>query len=71
MVVHSIKLALELLNVEWEHTTFSLYNPIEQWFFLLKPRIKLFYKNWLYHATVDSTQPWIECFVSMYHFTRS
>ena len=64
------KPALERLNVEWEHVTFGLRNPIEQWFFILKHRIKSFYRNWPYHATVDSTQQWIDCFVSMYHFTR-
>jgi transposase-like protein len=62
--------ALERLKVEWEHVTFGLRNPIEQWFFLLKHRIKLFYRNWPYNATVNSTQQWIDCFVSMYHFTR-
>jgi transposase-like protein len=64
------KPALERLNVQWEHVTFGLRNPIEQWFFLLKHRIKSFYRNWPYHATVDSTQQWINCFVSMYHCTR-
>ena len=64
------KPALNRLNVEWEHVTFGPRNPIEQWFSLLKHRIKLFYRNWLYNATVDSTQQWIDCFVSMYHFTR-
>ena len=64
------KPALNRLGVKWEHITFGLRNPIEQWFFLLKHRIKLFYRNWPYNATVDSTQQWIDCFVSMYHFTR-
>ena len=64
------KPALERLNVDWEHVTFGLRNPIEQWFFLLKHRIQLFYRNWPYHATVRSTQHWINCYVSMYHFTR-
>ena len=63
--------ALQRLKVEWEHVTFGSRNPIEQWFFLLKHRIKLFYRNWPFNATVDSTQQWIDCFVSMYHFTRS
>jgi len=58
------------INVEWEHVTFGLRNPIEQWFFILKHRIKRFYRNWPYNATVDSTQQWMNCFVSMYHFTR-
>ena len=64
------KPALNRLNVEWEHVTFGLRNPVEQWFFLLKHRIKLFYRNWPYKANVDSTQQWIDCFVSMYHLTR-
>jgi transposase-like protein len=64
------KPALKRLNVEWEHVTFGLRNPIEQWFFILKHRIKSFYRNWPFHATVGSTQQWIDCFVSMYHFTR-
>jgi len=64
------KPALERSNVEWKHVTFGLRNPIEQWFFLLKHRIKRFYRNWPHNATVDSTQQWIDCFVSMYHFTR-
>ena len=64
------KPALKRLGVEWEHITFGLRNPIEQWFFILKHRIKRFYRNWPYNATVDSTQQWIESFVSMYHFTR-
>jgi len=64
------KPALNRLDVEWEHVTFGLRNPIEQWFFILKHRIKRFYRNWPYNATVDSTQQWMNCFVSMYHFTR-
>jgi len=62
--------ALERLKVEWEHVTFGLRNPIEQWFFLFKHRIKRFYRNWPYNATVDSTQQWIDCFVSLYNLTR-
>ena len=65
------KLALNRLNIDWEHITFGLRNPIEQWFFLLKHRIKIFYRNWLYHTTVGSSQQWVNCFVSMYQFTRS
>ena len=64
------KPALKRLGVEWEHITFGLRNPIEQWFFILKHSIKRFYRNWPNNATVDSTQQWIESFVSMYHFTR-
>lgn len=44
------KPALERRYFEWGHIIFGLRNPIEQWFFLLKHRIKLFYRNWSYHA---------------------
>jgi len=64
------KPALQRLGIEWEHVTFGLRNPVEQWFGIFKHRIKRFYRNWPYNATVDSTQQWIDCFVSMYHFTR-
>lgn len=65
------KSALQRLHVEWEHITFGLRNPIEQWFFLLKHRIILFYRNWPYHYTVKVVQEWMNSFVSMYHITRS
>jgi len=64
------KPALKRLNVEWEHITFGLRNPIEQWFFLLKHRIKLFYRSWPYNTKLNTVQNWLNCFVSMYHFTR-
>jgi len=64
------KPALDRLSVEWEHITFGLRNPIEQWFFLLKHRIKLFYRNWPYNTKLGTVQNWLKCFVGMYHFTR-
>ena len=64
------KPALNRLGVDWEHVTFGSRNPIEQWFFLLKHRIKLFYRNWPYNTKLETVQNWLNCFVSMYHFTR-
>jgi len=64
------KPALQRLGVDWEHITFGLRNPIEQWFFLLKHRIKRFYRNWPYNTKMETVQNWLNCFVSMYHFTR-
>ena len=61
------KPALERLNVEWEHITFGLRNPIEQWFGILKHRINLFYNRWPHNATIKTAQRWLNCFVSMYH----
>ena len=63
------KPAFNRLGVEWEHITFGLRNPIEQWFFLLKHRIKLFYRNWPYNTKLGTVQNWLNCFVSMYHLT--
>ncbi len=37
--------ALGRLGVPWEHRTFGPRNPIEQWFGVLKRRIKRFYKR--------------------------
>jgi hypothetical protein len=48
------KPALNRLNIEWEHITFGLRNPIEQWFFLLKHRIKRFYRNWPYNTKIGT-----------------
>jgi len=64
------KPALNRLGVEWEHITFGLRNPVEQWFGIFKHRIKRFYRNWPNNSTVETTQQWINCFVSMYHFMR-
>jgi putative transposase len=59
--------ALTRLGVEWEHVTFGLRNPVEQWFGILKHRINLFYNRWPYNASIDTAQSWIEAFISLYH----
>ena len=64
------KPAFERLKIDWKHVTFGLRNPIEQWFFILKHRIKRFYRNWPHNAFLRTVQEWLNCFVSMYHFTR-
>jgi putative transposase len=64
------KPALERLNANWEHLTFGLRNPIEQWFGILKHRIQLFYNRWPHNATIDTAQNWINSFVSLYHLMR-
>ena len=65
------KPALKRLGVYWEHVTFGLRNPIEQWFGILKHRINLFYNRWPHNASIESAQAWINAFVSMYHLRRS
>ena len=50
------KPALQHLGIEGEHVTFELRNPIEQWFFLLKHRIRQFYRNWPYNTKIETMQ---------------
>ncbi len=64
------KPALKRLGIDWEHVTFGLRNPIEQWFGVLKHRINLFYNRWPHNASIKSAQSWINAFVSMYHLRR-
>ena len=64
------KPALNRLGVEWEHVTFGLRNPIEQWFGILKHRINLFYRRWPYNATVETAQQWINSFICLYHLRK-
>ena len=64
------KPALNRLKMEWEHVTFGLRNPIEQWFGILKHRINLFYRRWPYNATVETAQQWINSFVCLYHLRK-
>jgi putative transposase len=59
--------ALTRLGVEWEHITFGLRNPVEQWFGILKHRINLFYNRWPHNASLHDAQSWIEAFVALYH----
>jgi transposase-like protein len=61
------KSALTRLHADWEHVTFGLRNPIEQWFGILKHRIQLFYKRWPHNASIDTAQEWINSFASLYH----
>jgi len=64
------KPAIERLHADWEHATFGLRNPIEQWFGILKHRIQLFYKRWPYNAIIESAQEWINSFVNLYPIVR-
>ncbi|RLI52714.1 MAG: IS6 family transposase, partial [Candidatus Thorarchaeota archaeon] len=58
--------ALDSLGLVWEHVTFGERNPVEQWFGVLKQRIKRFYKRWPHNATIVQAQWWIESFVALY-----
>ncbi len=64
-------MALNRLGVPWEHRTFGPRNPIEQWFGVLKQRIKRFYKRWPHNADLERANEWIRSFVACYHVRRS
>lgn len=63
--------ALNRLGVPWEHRTFGPRNPIEQWFGILKQRIKRFYKRWPHNASIEQVNSWIKSFTSCYHIKKS
>ena len=62
--------ALNSLGIPWEHRTFGERNPVEQWFGILKHRIKRFYRRWPQNAGLSSAELWVQCFVSCYHIKR-
>ena len=59
--------ALERLGVPWEHRTFGPRNPIEQWFHVLKHRVKRFYRRWPHNADMAQVNVWISAYVACYH----
>jgi putative transposase len=62
--------ALNRLGVPWEHRTFGPRNPIEQWFGILKQRIKRFYNRWPHNAGIEQVNKWIRSFTSCYHIKK-
>ena len=62
--------ALQRLGLDYEHVTFDLKNPIEQWFGFFKHRIKRFNRNWPNNADINVVQDWVDAFVSLYHIMR-
>jgi putative transposase len=65
------KWALNRLGVPWEHKTFGPRNPIEQWFGILKHRIKRFYKRWPYNASIAHVNDWMKSFTCCYHIKKT
>lgn len=59
--------ALDRLGLEWEHKTFGKRNPIEEWFSILKRRIKVFYKKWGKRTAIKTVETWCLAFVAMYN----
>jgi transposase-like protein len=62
--------ALDRMGLPWEHRTFGPRNPIEQWFGILKQRIKRFYKRWPHNADLVQVNEWIQSYVACYHIKR-
>jgi putative transposase len=65
------KWALNRLGVPWEHKTFGPRNPIEQWFGILKHRIKRFYKRWPHNANIEHVNDWVKSFTCCYHIKKT
>ncbi len=51
---------------DWEHVTSGERNAVEQWFGILRQRVK----RWPHNATIAQAQWWIESFVALYHIKR-
>lgn len=62
------KWALQRLGLQRCHRTFGSRNPIEQWFSILKHRIKRIYKRWPWNANIETANSWLIMFVSIFHF---
>jgi len=62
--------ALNRLGVTWKRKTFGPRNPVEQWFGILKQRIKRFYNRWPHNANIDRINEWITSFVNCYNLRK-
>ena len=65
------KWTLDRLGVRWEHRTFGPRNPIEQWFGILKHRIKRFCKRWPHNADIQHVNDWVRSFTCCYHLKKA
>jgi len=63
--------ALQRLGLSWEHKTFGERNAIEQWFSIIKQRIKQFYKRWPHNARLETILSWCLAFVAIYNLRRT
>lgn len=59
--------ACDRLGLEYVWETFGERNPVEQWFGLLKQRVKRFYRRWPANASLDRVNAWVRGFVALYH----
>ncbi len=56
------------LGLPWQHITFGKRNAIEQWFSILKHRIKRFYRRWPHNSSIHSALSYVYAFASIYNF---
>ena len=62
---------LNRLEMPWEHRTFGPRNPIEQWFRILKHRLRRFYRRWPHNDSIEDVDKWIKSFVCCYNLRRT
>ena len=61
------RFALERLGLEYKHQRFGERNAVEQWYGLLKSRLKLFWKRFPYHISLQSVKSWIVDWCAIYN----
>lgn len=61
------EVACNRLGLDLRQETFGERNPVEQWFGLLKQRVKRFYRRWPANASRDRMEAWVLGFVALYH----
>ena len=61
------RFALERLGLEYKHQKFGERNAIEQWYGLLKARLKSFWKRFPYNSSLQSVKSWIVAWCAIYN----
>ena len=55
------------LGLRLKVETFGKRNVVEQWFSLLKERLKRFWKRFPFRSSIESVLLWIESFAAIYN----
>ena len=61
------RFALERLGLQYKHQRFGERNAIEQWYGLLKSRLKSFWKRFPYNSSLQSIKSWIVAWCAIYN----
>lgn len=61
------QVACQRLGLKLDQHTFGERNPVEQWFGILKQRVKRFYRRWPANASREQMGRWLRGFVALYH----